>query len=202
MLCVPTLVLRPSSFDRRSARKSSLFPFPFPFFFSFFFFFFGFFLSSLYEFFLFFLCSLFFLFWLFSFSTFLLISFSHLFFFSFFSSHFLFSLAFSPPFGAYLTEWSREETSSPFLHAICVALNFPSFLFYFFYSFIASSHIWLIVSQPHIQVHHMALAMCHPTPYALKNVQFRLSRNSMKFNKVARFRETIPTMKTVSSSEI
>ena len=37
---------------------------------------------------------------------------------------------------------------------------------------------------------------------ALKNVKFRLSRNSTKFNVVARFRETIPTVKSVLSSEI
>ena len=37
---------------------------------------------------------------------------------------------------------------------------------------------------------------------ALKNVKFRLSQNSMKFDVIARFRETIPTVKPVSSSEI
>ena len=45
-------------------------------------------------------------------------------------------------------------------------------------------------------------AMCPPTPHASKNVKFRLSQNSTKFDVVARFRETIPTMKSVSSSEI
>ena len=35
-----------------------------------------------------------------------------------------------------------------------------------------------------------------------KNMKFRLSRNSTKFDMVARFRETIPTAKSVSSSEI
>ena len=35
-----------------------------------------------------------------------------------------------------------------------------------------------------------------------KACKFRLSRNSMKFDVIARFRETIPTMKSVSSSEI
>ena len=81
------------------------------------------------------------------------------------------------PFGAYLTEWSREEASYPFPDAICVALNFPSFFFYFFYFIIP--HV--ANCEPHLQVHHMALAMCHslgvlcgiplnhamcPTPYA------------------------------------
>ena len=37
---------------------------------------------------------------------------------------------------------------------------------------------------------------------ASKNVKSRLSRNSMKFNVVARFRKTVPTVKSVSSSEI
>ena len=37
---------------------------------------------------------------------------------------------------------------------------------------------------------------------ASKNVKFRLSRNSTKFDVVARFYETIPTVKPVSSSEI
>ena len=37
---------------------------------------------------------------------------------------------------------------------------------------------------------------------ALKNVKFRLSRNSTKFVVVARFCEMIPTAKFVSSSEI
>ena len=37
---------------------------------------------------------------------------------------------------------------------------------------------------------------------ALKNVKFRLSRNSMKFDVIARFCETIPTVKPISSSEI
>ena len=39
-------------------------------------------------------------------------------------------------------------------------------------------------------------------PGASKNVKFRLSRNSTKFDMVARFRETIIMVKSVSSSEI
>ena len=42
----------------------------------------------------------------------------------------------------------------------------------------------------------------HPTPGDSKNVKFRLSRNSMKFDVVARFREMIPTVKSIWSSEI
>ena len=36
-------------------------------------------------------------------------------------------------------------------------------------------------------------SMCHPTRDNLKNVKFRLSRNSTKFGCVTRFRETNPT---------
>ena len=39
--------------------------------------------------------------------------------------------------------------------------------------------------------------MCHMTPYTSKNVKFRLSWNSMKFNVIARFHETISTVKSV-----
>ena len=42
----------------------------------------------------------------------------------------------------------------------------------------------------------------HLAPGALKNMKFRLSRNSTKFDVVARFRETIPMVKSVLSSEI
>ena len=35
-----------------------------------------------------------------------------------------------------------------------------------------------------------------------KTCKFRLSRNSMKFDVVVRFRETIPTVKSISLSEI
>ena len=44
--------------------------------------------------------------------------------------------------------------------------------------------------------------MSRVTLGALKNVKFRLSPNSTKFDVVARFRETILTVKPVSSSEI
>ena len=42
----------------------------------------------------------------------------------------------------------------------------------------------------------------HLTPGVSKDVKFRLSRNSTKFDVVARFHETIPMVKSVSSSEI
>ena len=144
------LVLGPSSFDRRSARKSSFFfPFPFPFLFLSFSPFLPFLrspFSFLYEFFSF--C--FFLSFL-SFFAFLLF-FSHNFFSSFSLSHlcfliFSFLLAFSPLFGSSLTDWSREEASSPFPHAICVVLNFPSFFLIPLFPFIASSIMWLVMSH-------------------------------------------------------
>ena len=103
----------------------------------------------------------------FFFSSFLLLislPFSHL----FFSFPFFFFLSSSTNsfcsvwhflllFGSSLTKWSREEASFPFPHAICVALNLLSFFFYFFYCII--QHVANCV--PHIQVHHMALSMCH-----------------------------------------
>ena len=42
----------------------------------------------------------------------------------------------------------------------------------------------------------------HPTLGASKNEKFRLSRNSTKFDVVVRFRKTILTLKSGSSSEI
>ena len=91
-----------------------------------------------------------------------------------------------------------------------------------------SSTTWLNVSheipfthmahcEPFFQVDHMALpnvtllgfhvaspnlAMCYPTPYASKDVKSQLPRNPTKFDVVAKFRETISTEKSVSSSEI
>ena len=52
--------------------------------------------------------------------------------------------------------------------------------------------------------HHISLRpiLQHPTHRASKNIKFRLSWNSTKFDVVARFHETIPTMKSISSSEI
>ena len=77
---------------------------------------------------------------------------SFLFAFLFSLSHFFllifsFLLEFSPLFGASLTGWSREEASSPFPHATCVVLNFPSFFLIPLFPFIASSIMWLIVSH-------------------------------------------------------
>ena len=42
----------------------------------------------------------------------------------------------------------------------------------------------------------------HSTLGASKKMKFRLSRNQTKFDMVARFRETTPTVKSVSSSKI
>ena len=43
---------------------------------------------------------------------------------------------------------------------------------------------------------------CHVSTDVSKNVKFRLSRNSTKFDKVTRFREKNSTMKSVLSPEI
>ena len=51
-------------------------------------------------------------------------------------------------------------------------------------------------------IHMWHYSLWHPTPSALKNVKFRLSQNIMKFDWVTRFRETIPTVKSVLSSKI
>ena len=53
--------------------------------------------------------------------------------------------------------------------------------------------------------HCEPLNTCHISRVTLgvsKNVKFLLSRNSTKFDVVIRYRETIPTVKSVSSSEI
>ena len=67
--------------------------------------------------------------------------------------------------------------------------------------------------EPFFQVDHMALpsvtllwchvassnlAMCHPSPHALKNVKSRPPRNPTKLDVVTKFRETISTEKSVS----
>ena len=57
-------------------------------------------------------------------------------------------------------------------------------------------YTWLNVSPPNeCQVSLITLG-------ALKNMKFRLSRNSTKFDGVPRFRETIPKVKSVLSFEI
>ena len=63
--------------------------------------------------------------------------------------------------------------------------------------------LWCQVS-PFLRCHVASpyLAMCHPTPHVSKNVKSRPPQNSTKFNVVAKFRETISTEKSVSSSEI
>ena len=59
----------------------------------------------------------------------------------------IFSFSFlSSLFGSSWTGWSREEASSPFPHATCVVLNFPSFFLIPLFPFIASSIMRLIVN--------------------------------------------------------
>ena len=59
---------------------------------------------------------------------------------------------------------------------------------------------WCHVAQAHGAMwHHVK---CHSTPRASKSMKFLLSHNPTKFDRVARFCEMIPTVKSVSSSEI
>ena len=94
-----------------------------------------------------------------------------------------------------------------------------SFLFYFIlFFFLLSFYLFilffLVLSFPlfppfdtwlnmsHSHKYTTCHAMCYPTPDALKNVKFRLSQNSKKFEWVTRFCEMNSTVKSVSSSEI
>ena len=127
--------------------KSSIFPFSFLISFPFYEFFF----SFLYEFFSFLLLSFFFFF-----SSFLLLIFS----FSFLSSHFLFS------FGIFSSFWiimDRLVKGGSFLPLSSCHLCGPQFSFFFLNFFISFYCIINHVAncEPHIQAHHMALAMCH-----------------------------------------
>ena len=55
---------------------------------------------------------------------------------------------------------------------------------------------WLHISHP-------TSAKCHSLlSVPQKNVKFRLPQNSTKFDRVTRFHEMIPTMKSISSSKI
>ena len=159
---------------------------------------------------------------------------SHL---SFTFSSFSLLLCHSLPFWMSIDRMGQKEAiSSSFPQVSCVAINFPSFFFFFslfpFYDIInhmaqyghgIKFHTWLIVSHGIHDTHvalcepilfmptatllrcHVAspyLAMCHPTPHASKNVKSQPFRKSTKFDVVAKFRETISTEESVSSSEI
>ena len=82
---------------------------------------------------------------------FLLISFSHIFFFSFFSSHFLFLISlllFFFSLGSPLTGFcQRRKLPLPFLMLLVTSTIFLPHFSYFFYPFIASRLMWLIVSH-------------------------------------------------------
>ena len=117
----------------------------------------------------------------------------------------------------------KKEISSPFPQVSCVAINFPYlflislFPFYDIINHMASCEPWdsfpthancepfvFVPSVTLLWCHEASpnLAMCHRTPHASKNVKSRPPRNSTKFDVVAKFRETISTEKSVSSSEI
>ena len=140
-----------------------------------------------------------------------------------FSSFSLLLWSFSLPFWSNHSFGQKEENSSPFPLTICVAINFSSLFPYFLNPFYDIITTWLNMSHG-IQFPHMAncesflfmpsvtllrchvaspyLATWHPTSHASKSVKSRPSRNPTKFDVVAKFRETISTEKSVSSSEI
>ena len=73
------------------------------------------------------------------------------------------------------------------------------------------SRTWLSMCHAHglpcvthmvLHVSSTWLSMCRPILIVSKYVKFRLSRNSTKFDWVARFHETIPMVQSISSSEI
>ena len=67
----------------------------------------------------------------------------------------------------------------------------------------ATCVIWVHVVGDFCHITYISRAFLrHPTLGALKNVKFQLSQNSTKFDVVARFREMILTVKSVSSSKI
>ena len=174
--CVPTLVLGSSSFDRRSAGKSALFPFPFPFPFLFSIFFFRFLLSFPTNSFI----SLFFSFFFFLFCFSFLLP-NEFFFFVPLSFHFLilffsfslFSWKFLVSFWSILDHSVKGGNFLPFsFNPLVWCLIFSLFLLFLISFFIAPSHTWLNVSHgimPHMWlnvshsflVDHMDLAKCH-----------------------------------------
>ena len=106
---------------------------------------------------------------------------------------------------------------SPFPFSLSFLL-FPSFLSHSFFSFLSflssllstccEPPIYNISNPQHLDtwlamcLRRTCIAMCHSTSDVSKNVKFLLSWNPTKFDWVARFRKTIPTVKSVSSSEI
>ena len=127
-------------------------------------------------------------------------------------SLFFFSLSLSSrspslPFFAFL-----KMTFSPYF----LLFSFPFLFFIFIFIFIFSYFLlfflvlsfplflpldtWLNVSHSHKCT--TCHAIYHPTPDALKNIKFLLSRNPTKFDGITRFCEKNSTVNSVSSSEI
>ena len=143
------------------------FSFPFPFLFSF---------PSLSTNSFFFPLRILFFFLLLSFFSFIfcfsLFFFSHYFFSSFSLSHlfiliFFFLLAFSPLFIFFIIDRLLKEGS--FLPLSSCHLSGPQFSFLFLNSFISFYCIinHVVNCKPHIEVHHIALAMCHSLPITM-----------------------------------
>ena len=141
-----------------------------------------------------------------------------------FSPHFLLSLCISLLLFGALNVWAKKkEVSSPPSSSQMCGYPISFFFFYSLILFMTSSLTWLNVSHG-IHAIHVAqcepflfmpsvtllrclvassyLVICHPTSYASKNVKSRPPRNPTKFEMVTKFRETISTKKSVSSSEI
>ena len=94
---------------------------------------------------------------------------------------------------------------SPFFLFDFYVFFFIFFLIYFFFLVLSFPlfhplDTWLNVSHSHKCT--TCHAMCHPTPDVSKNMKFRLSRNSTKFDRVTRFHEKNSMVKFVSSSKI
>ena len=89
-----------------------------------------------------------------------------------------------------------------FIFFLFVIFLFIIYLFFLVLSFplFPPLDTWLNMSHSHKCT--TCYVMCHRTSDASKNVKFRLSRNSTKFDVVTRFRQTNSTMKSISSSEI
>ena len=92
-------------------------------------------------------------------------------------------------------------------------LRFPLILSSLYHGFPSNDMMPHVTYSPYLSSLFDLLTMpqCEPfntyhmsrvTLVASKNVKFRLSRNLTKFDAVTRFRETIPTVKSVSLSEI
>ena len=95
-------------------------------------------------------------------------------------------------------------TSNPIMPILSLSLDFrhlalsrPSiFIIYLLMSLMAHEYVLYVTFVS------SKIVLLHPNPMPRKTCKFRLSRNSTKFDMLARFREMIPTVKSISSSKI